>query len=234
MHPSLMEEVKAKHDQMDSEVSSWMHAHAVSGGTIFCGRGCSNCCSLAVETTYGEALRAAEALSREQLRILDEWVQRLKVNAAGAGDPKEYLRQYRQTMGGCPLVEKDGACGLYEVRPLACRALHSTRNSAWCGIDLGGLHPLEQKAFLSSLDPSVVAWPTHYAAVPQQTGRALESAISLRMAQLHGFSLSGNFPFLLWLIRKRDLAGAVSEGGQAVRALLGREGGNVFLARVGI
>lgn len=234
MERSLTEEVGAMHARMDSAVGAWRETYAAEGGKIHCGRGCANCCRLAVEATYGEALHAVEALSCRHLGLLREWVERLKKNTAGSADLKEYLRRYRQTMEGCPFLEEDGACGIYEVRPLACRSLQSTRNPDWCGVDLGSLHPLEQKAFLSSLDPAVVAWPTHYAAAPQQAGRELESAISLRMAQLYGFSLSGNFPFLVWLIRERDLGGAICEGEKSVRDLLGREGENTFLARVGI
>lgn len=228
------EEVRAIHARMDAEVTAWQQAYAAGGGKIHCGRGCVNCCRLAVEATYPEALAAAEAFSGDQLSSLEGWVGGLKEMLMGSTDLKDYLRLYRQRMAGCPFVEEDGACGIYGVRPLACRALLSTRNPDWCGIDLGALHPLERQAFLSSLDPSVVAWPTHYAAAPQDAGRELEAEISLRMAQLYGFSLSGNFPYLVWLIVKRDLGMMVLRGEESVRALLREEGVPSFLARIGI
>lgn len=204
------------------------------GGKIHCRRGCANCCRLAVEATLPEALAAAQALSGSQAAALADHVERLRENLRGAADLRGYLRSYREKMRGCPFLEGDGACGIYDVRPLACRALLSTRNPEWCGVDLSALHPLEKQAFLSGLDPAVVAFPTHYAAAPQEAGRELEEAAAIETVRRWGFSLSGNFPFLVWLARERGLAEAGARGREGVAELLQREGdGLSFLLRLG-
>ncbi len=208
---------------MDEAVLDWKNAYEGSGGKIYCRRGCGNCCRLAVHATFPEALVIARALSASQAEALERYAQALRSHLYGVEHPAAYLRAHRRNAGFCPFLGSQGECGIYAVRPFACRALLSTRNPDYCGIDLSALHPLEQKAFLSSLDPAVVAFPTHYAAAPQASGRALELQLLERMSRVFGFSLGGNLALLVWLIRERGLEEAVGEGKEAVAALLRAE-----------
>ncbi len=218
---------------MDVLVQRWISDYEGEGRRIYCRKGCANCCRLAVHATFPEALAVAGALTPPMAGALCGYVEALRPHLIGLGDVRAYLRTHRRQAGFCPFLNGEGGCGIYPVRPFSCRALLSTRNADYCGIDLSALHPLEKEAFLSSLDPSVVAFPTHYAAYPQELGRAHETSMLEEMAKRCGFSLSGNLALLVWLIRERDLAGALRGGKEEISELLVREGLSLpFLLRL--
>jgi Fe-S-cluster containining protein len=219
----LVARVRELHARLDDSVRQWSRGYEQKGGRIYCGKGCRNCCRLAVHATFPEALTIAEILTPPQVKILCGYVEALRPHLSQVADMKSYLRTHSREAGFCPFLDTEGACGIYPVRPFSCRSLLSTRNPDYCGIDLSALHPLEKEAFLSSLDPSIVAFPTHYAAAPQGLGRSLENATSGHMAQLSGFTLSGNVTLLVWLILERGLIEAADQGAAAIADLLVRE-----------
>lgn len=208
----------------DEKAGASAETFAAGRGRIYCGRGCRNCCNLAVQCTFTEALPVAEALSDEQAATLGGHVARLRQHLAEVSDLKSYLRLHRQAIGCCPFLGADGACGIYAVRPFACRALLSTRPADWCAVDFAELHPLEKQAYLSSLDPAVVAWPTHYLAAPRDLAQEMEAAAAWRMFDTFGFTLSGNLPFLVWLEKEYRLSAVAAQGHAATLALLEEEG----------
>jgi len=194
------------------------------GGTIYCGKGCSNCCSLAVNCTFPEALLLAIRLDEEQLQLVDRYTQRLRGMLCGVSALKDYLRRHRLESGGCPLLGADGACLQYTHRPLSCRALLATRESRWCGADFAELTAAEKEAFVASLDRAVTAFPLHYLAAAQDAGRELERQSLLTMAAMYGFSLYGNMPVMVHLASRWGLAEKLPAGAAAVRELLQRAG----------
>ncbi len=221
--PQLREEVAALHARFDRATGDWLARYTGESGRIHCGRGCAGCCTLTVNATLAEAVVAAAALDEAQAAALRTHIPRLLAVANGAADLKSYLRRQRQEVGPCPFLAADGACGIYAHRPLACRSLHSTRHPDYCVTDFAAMHPLEKQAFLSSLDRDVVAFPTHYAAAPQELGRELEAELIWRMRERLGFSLSGSFPLLVGLVREKDLPALAGQGAGAVRSLLAEE-----------
>jgi hypothetical protein len=223
MWQALKDEVRRQQALFDEKIRALVDAGTAGGGRLYCGRGCRNCCTLAVQCTYTEALLVADTVGEELTAALSEHISRLRRHLKEAVDFKSYLRLHRQKIGFCPFVEADGACGAYTVRPFACRSLLSTRPADWCAVDFAELHPLEKQAYLSSLDPAVVAWPTHYLAAPSDLGQELESAAFWRMHDTFGFSLDGNLPFLVWLERKYRLSEVAEKGLAAVLALLEKE-----------
>lgn len=223
MWPLLKDEIRQQQAFFDEQTRSAVAACTAGGGRIYCGRGCRSCCTLAVHCTFTEALLVAEALGEAQAAVLSEHVARLRRLSEEAVDLKSYLRLHRQKIGNCPFLEADGACGVYAMRPFACRSLLSTRPADWCAVDFADLHPLEKQAYLSSLDPALVAWPTHYLAAPRELGQELEAAAFWRMHDNFGFTLSGNLPFLIWLEVKYRLSGMAAMGHAAVLALLEKE-----------
>ena len=232
----LSEEIEALHPfrhRFDREAGDWMQRYAAQGGRLFCGKGCSNCCRLAVHATLPEAAAVAESLNSAQSDALADHVRSLRQAVSPDGDMQSYLRAHRRMGASCPFLNHRGECGIYERRPIACRSLISTRNSDWCSVDLGSLHPLERQAFLSSLDPQVVDYPTHYAAFPRLTGERMEKEISDRMKAAVGFSVTGNFPLLVWLAREKKMAGKTAEEMRSFPATLSEEGFGpaVFLDR---
>lgn len=218
------DEVRALHAQFDRSSGAWLARFRAQGGRLHCGRGCAGCCTLTVNATLAEAAVVAEGLSDHQATALRAHIPRLLAVAGSAADLKSYLRRQRREVGPCPFLAADGACGIYAHRPLACRSLYATRPADYCATDFAALHPLEREAFLSSLDRDVVAFPTHYAAVPQELGRELEGELCWRMREVLGFAITGSFVFLVWLLRERDLLTSIGQGGAALRGFLTREG----------
>ena len=207
-------------ETLDHEISAWQKSYLAQGGHIHCARGCSNCCSLAVETTLPEAMRIASLLNVEQAGPLQHYIDRLFTAISQITDLKSYLRLHRQKIGPCPFLTEEGACGIYFCRPLACRALLSTRNSDWCAVDFADLHPLEREAFMSSLDREVVAFPTHYAAVPQHLAAEREGELNHAMQESFGTRVSGNLPLLVWLELKHNFSALLTESLQAAKERL--------------
>ena len=207
-------------ERLDHDLSAWQENYLAQGGRIHCARGCANCCNLAVETTLPEAMRIASLLKVGQIEDLQSYIDRLLPALSQITDLKSYLRLHRQKIGPCPFLTEEGACGIYADRPLACRALLSTRNSDWCAVDFADLHPLEKEAFMSSLDREVVAFPTHYAAVPQQLATELEGELNHAMQESFGCRVSGNLPLLVWLELNHNLSTQLTESIQATRERL--------------
>jgi Fe-S-cluster containining protein len=194
------------------------------GGEIYCGRGCCNCCTLAVNCTWPEAELLAGQLTEAQLESIDSHVGQLKGIAAAAAGLKDYLRRHRQVSGGCPLLARDGACSAYIHRPLSCRSLLSTKENRWCSVDFGELPAVAKEEFMASLDRPAAAFPLHYLAAAQEAGRELERQLLLQMATVNGFTIYGAMPVLVNLASRHGLGEAIAVGPAAVRELLGRTG----------
>jgi len=191
------------------------------GGTIHCRQGCANCCHLAVHCTFPEAQRLAARLDRESAGNLDRYMARMLANLPRLGDFKDLLRHHRELLGACPFLDDASSCSVYAYRPLACRALLSTRPADWCGFDLSSLPDIERKLYLDSLDPQLVNYPTHYLAAPQQSAAAQEGELLQRMAQDYGFTLSGHLPTLAGLELRHKLSTLLSHGPAAVHDRIG-------------
>lgn len=205
--------------QLDRQVVQLRAAEHV--GTIYCKEGCGNCCSLAVNCSFPEAVAIAMALDDVQRKQLDTKLPLLRQVSTQAEDLKQFLRLFRQQLGGCPFLDADTACcTTYSLRPLSCRALLSSRNSNWCAVDFADLHPLEKQAFVSSLDPELVAFPTHYLAASQELGIELETELLVDMRDCFGVSLSGNLIYQVWLEAEYRLSEVMTEGFEATLAFL--------------
>ena len=208
----LLDLVRQQQAFLEMYVRSWVNDYRLSGGAVFCGKGCRNCCSLAVHTGFLEALAVARQLNEAQERAVEAYAIRLQALLRGVSELPEYLRLHRQEMGFCPLLNDAGACSVYSVRPLSCRALISTRESVWCGLDFARVPPAERDAFVAGLDRKVVAFPSHYVAPLQESGKELEVACATRMQALLGCSIYGNLGVLVHLIRNHGLAEAALQG----------------------
>ncbi|QWV94691.1 YkgJ family cysteine cluster protein [Geomonas oryzisoli] len=216
----LLDQAKQQQMFLEMFVRSWVDDYRSGGGSICCGKGCRNCCSLAVHTGFAEALAVARHLDEEQGRAVERYATTLRDLVQGIQQLPQYLRLHRDSMGFCPLLNAEGACSVYPVRPLTCRSLISTRDSVWCGADFARIAPEEREAFLAGLDQKVVSFPSHYVAVLQESGKELEEAGAQQMRSLLGFSLYGNLGVLVHLCRAHDLAGAALQGrAQAERVI---------------
>lgn len=220
----LLDLVKQQQVFLGMFVRSWTDDYRSTGAAIFCGKGCSNCCSLAVHTGFAEALAVAGILDEGQGRAVEEYAVRLRDLLRGVTELKEYLRLHRQVMRSCPFLNGAGECSVYGARPLSCRSLISTRESTWCGTDFSSITSEQRDAFLAGLDRKVVAFPSHYVAVLQESGKELEEAGAKRMRELLGFSIYGNLGVLVHLCRNHGLAEACLEGAAGAERVIAAAG----------
>ena len=222
--PELIEEVVQQQSCLDLLTAAWLGEYAAAGGKIYCGRGCSGCCSLAVSTTLTEAVAIARTLDDSQRSAVHRHAELLRAKVGNVADLKGYLRMHRQEAGPCPLLTAEGVCGVYGSRPLSCRALLSTRESRWCGVDFSLVSAEEKRAFLESLDQAVVAFPLHYVATTREMGQEMEAQACRRLMEQLGFSLYGSLPVLLHLVTDHGLAEACGNGYKAAQACVRRSG----------
>lgn len=220
----LLELVGQQQAFLELFVRSWTTDYRFEGGALFCGKGCRNCCSLAVHTGLVEAVAVARHLNEAQASAVEAYAAKLRDLFTGVHELPEYLRRHRQEMGYCPFLNDAGECSVYRVRPLSCRALISTRESSWCGTDFGKVAAAERDAFVAGLDRKVVAFPSHYVAVLQESGKELEEAGAKRMRALLGFALYGNLGVMVHLIRSHRLEEACLEGPTAVAEAISKAG----------
>jgi len=184
---------------LDGVIAEWQAARVAAGKRLFCAAGCSNCCTLFVQSTLAEARIVAEQLDAPQFAKLEEYILRQRECFAGEDDFLTILRKQRTTLGPCPFLDDTGSCGVYALRPLACRALLSTKDPAWCAADFSNLDPLEKRLYLESLEREVVAYPVHYVASTQAAAQGTETRLLEQIQALPGGAISGNFPLLVYL-----------------------------------
>jgi len=211
MTAALIELSRQRQAEFDSELSAWRDSDG-AGLRLWCGPGCGNCCSLAVNTTLPEALAIADSLTDGQRQQVAAAIARITTHARESTDARGFLAGYRRAVGSCPFLDAEASCSIYPVRPLACRALLATRPPDWCGVNLAELPELERNGFLSSLDRSVVAFPTHYAAAPQELAANFERGLGFAMIRFVGFGVTGNLPLLVWLAGQAGFIEALSGG----------------------
>ena len=208
---SLKQAVRNEATALDGIIGGWLQERSVTGRGVFCGAGCSNCCTLFVQATLIEALLVAEELDAQQAYKLQDYVLRQRESLADASDLLTILRQQRQEIGPCPFLDNAGCCSIYAQRPLACRALLSTKPAAWCSVDFSTIDPLEKRLYLESLEREVVAFPVHYVASTQNVAQSAEARILEQMKTLPGGAISGNFPLLVYLAYTSNLAAQIKE-----------------------
>lgn len=207
------------HQQLDEFTTNWLEAYSASGRDIHCRKGCSGCCHLAVHATFPEAVAVATLLSEQQKKCLAGHIDRLRDAIAELTDLKSYLKTHREKLGPCPFLDAQGGCSIYSIRPLSCRALLSTRPSAWCTVDFATLDAWDKQAYESGLDREIVTWPTHFVAATQDYGQELEMQLLASMHQQYGWSLSGNFALMVWLAEQHQSENSFFSK-QAIRSTL--------------
>jgi Fe-S-cluster containining protein len=208
----MTDDLTQQHQFMDQFSQAWRFDYEQSGGTVFCGKGCCSCCTLAVNCTYGEALLVNRCIDQNQKAAVDRIAETIIHCASAATSLKDWLGQYRQKVGNCPFLDSTGACGVYPARPLSCRSLLSTAVPKWCNTDFSTLDQQEKQQYMDRLDRTVVSFPTHYVATLLDMGKELELVASKRMKALYGFAVSGNLPYLVWLEQHHNLQAVFKSG----------------------
>lgn len=200
-HPLLDELLSLalfSHRRFDEECSLWKRNHE-KRIAIPCGKGCALCCSMTAFCSLPEGVRIARKLTPDHVGRLEAEACSLSSQVREGVDLKELLKRRRSSNSLCQLLTDKGECSIYPGRPLACRALVSTRPSEWCGVDFSTLSPQEKRLFLESLDREVVSFPTHYAAYPRILAQRLEEELLRECSQTLGFSLYGPLPVMAFI-----------------------------------
>lgn len=195
---ALVDLARQRQTELDERIAAWRQEPG-AGVRLWCGPGCGNCCTLTVNCTLAEALAIRAVLDDPLWDRLTATTEKILTHARQCGDTRAFLSGYRKAVGPCPFLDARANCSIYDHRPLACRALLATRPPDWCGVNLAGLSGYEREAFLAGLDRSVVAFPTHYAAVPRELAAESERGLALAMIRFFGFGVTGNLPLLVWL-----------------------------------
>lgn len=201
-----MSNLLKEHQQFASFFAAWFNSYRESGKPLYCREGCSGCCHLAVHATFPEAVAVAAELSAWQTTELNAYVERIKKAHKDWGDLKSYLKEHKNKLGPCPFLNQQSCCSIYPLRPLACRALLSTRPAVWCTVDFSELDNWDKQAYENGLDRQIVAWPTHFVAATQDFGQKLENSQLEAMTHEKGWSLSGNFAIMVWLEKNCHLS----------------------------
>ena len=89
---------------------------------IACRKGCSFCCKVWVDTTPPEVLYTVKNMPPEQRQQARAAVE----NACSITAGVSFADRLGKVNPPCPLLAVDGACSVYDIRPIACRTLVST------------------------------------------------------------------------------------------------------------
>lgn len=212
MWSGLIDYLERKQGFVDQLCSLSVGEFHAKGGRIYCEKGCSACCSLNVRCTFTEAVHIAQHLNAHQRAAISKHVRHLQEIERSSADIKSFLYACRAQAGSCPLLDGAGACSIYPMRPLACRALLSTMEPHYCGLDFSTLSSEQKQAFMDHLDRDAVNFPTHYLAMPQHIARAAEMDVAQQLRKACGFSLSGSLAYLVELELEHDLSTRMSAG----------------------
>ena len=142
-----------------------------------CARGCTHCCWVRVDITPAEATLLASAIPSGDPRR-----ERVAARAAEVGNLGRDARLRKRVP--CALLGDDGACSVYDARPLACRSANSLDAGACARAledgDAAGELPIESWSFASmraayaGLRRALAAagHPTEYDEIHQALARA--------------------------------------------------------------
>jgi Fe-S-cluster containining protein len=94
-----------------------------------CAKGCNYCCGLEVAVSALEVIAIKQLLERQENRSdLERLKTRIRHRRKAVGELRGKNREKLRVM--CPLLDADGACSVYPVRPIACRSYASFDRAA--------------------------------------------------------------------------------------------------------
>lgn len=147
-------------------------------GSLACRAGCAHCCHQRVGVTVPEALAILAHLRDkhppEALALVQERVEHAYEHTRGLGRQERHSPEHP-----CPFLQ-DSRCSIYEVRPLACRGVHSTDEHA-CRTRL---HDREQRALYERGD-----LPGHSFAEPVRAVHAVSAGVQLGLSEGLGLDM---------------------------------------------
>ena len=94
---------------------------------VQCKKGCANCCRINVDISDDEAELIGDYL-KEKPELVD--MERLELQKDWKED--DYIKSFQGDKGVCPLLQEDKTCGIYPVRPVACRVFLVKSDPKYC------------------------------------------------------------------------------------------------------
>ncbi len=158
---SLETLARARHADLEDAVDAAFSASPDGEATrrsVACRKGCYFCCHVDVSATIPDAILVAEAIRSGEAGRFIPAIRATAERIAGLS-PAE---RYRQAVP-CPMLE-DGACGIHEFRPTACRAYLAT-DARKC------------EASLHSAQSTGVPTPVESLAYPQQLSASINGGV---------------------------------------------------------
>jgi Fe-S-cluster containining protein len=164
------------------DIDGWA-AKAAAGAS--CRRGCHHCCHNLVIVTVTEAIPIAEYLLasaewrprlpgllaelRRQIRIVSE--------LGGSQEDRTAVDWFARKIP-CVFLQENGDCGVYPIRPTACRTYFVVSPPADCAPTRPGaqVHYLDASHVLSALWDEMATWgaPIEVASLPEVLAVALD------------------------------------------------------------
>jgi Fe-S-cluster containining protein len=163
---------------------------------LACRKGCSFCCHLWVDATPPEVLYAVKNMPPDQRQKALEAVERVCGLSAGVS----FEERSRKFNPACSLLDDQGACSVYESRPISCRTVVSSnadecRSTIVEGSDAGFPSPQVwvtlQDSYITALEGALI-----HAGLAYQAHELNESLkIALTKADAEERWLSGSDEF---------------------------------------
>jgi len=138
----LMTAIGELYTEVDGLLEAFLHRTASEGRPAECRKGCEWCCHQAVFAVTHEFLYIREYLARNTTEAERKEIFRRAGSKASLTKVKSMEEQLR-FRAPCPFL-KQGACGIYEARPMACRIYLSSSEAA-CRRDFE--NPADEKQF---------------------------------------------------------------------------------------
>jgi Fe-S-cluster containining protein len=122
---------------VDADIKGSIERSAQNGEHVTCRKGCSACCRQLVTATTAEAIAMVTALHDAGRKdVLIKAQTEMTAGLEVLMQPEATNRAWFQRQQDCVFLE-DGACLVYEVRPLACRMLQVMSPADQCSIEAG-------------------------------------------------------------------------------------------------
>lgn len=128
----LLRPLTQAYARYERQSGAWLQAYRARGGQVYCGSGCFACCNMPIRVSLLEACLTATALDDDQAAAVEAHARKAIRNARTARDDEEYVQRHRLEVGYCPLLNAQGACSEYEVRPTRCRDTFSAFPAHYC------------------------------------------------------------------------------------------------------
>lgn len=201
----LRETVSNINAEFDTATMNWISSYPRG---VSCSRGCSICCDMYVGAFSSEALVIANSISDEQYQKVLEHTNKVIDYA------REYAEQnfaifisgYRLAVGFCPLLDSDGACSIYSIRPGSCRYTYSNMLPKYCQAGYWRtVTILERDEYLAKIDPKTNAggYTPHLAPIKQIYDKVYDEHLR-SLKPYSSVILVGNMHYLIYLSRKPE------------------------------